>query len=125
MSTVAVGWSSTLGSAVSGSAARDDEFCRHRGPITSVAPLPGGRGAITGGYDSAVGVVDFRQTRIRLLGYHRHLVNSVAVDPTGRSAASCSSDYTICIWDLQREVPRHILRGHQDDVEGSAFIDAT
>jgi WD40 repeat protein len=98
-------------------------FPRHRGPVTCVAGIPGTPTAISSGYDSAVGYVDLAQRRVALLGYHRHLVNRVVVDPHGRAAASCSSDYTIGLWDLaERRLVRWLL-GHSDDVEDFAFVD--
>ena len=96
---------------------------RHRGPVTCVAGVPNARAAVTSGYDSAVGLFDFETGRAELLGYHRHLVNRITVNPQGTRAASSSSDYTICIWDLEARRPAQVLRGHSDDVEDFAFID--
>jgi len=102
---------------------RTDRFVRHRGPITCVAGIPGKPLAVTSGYDAAVGIADFEQGRIDLLGYHRHLVNRVVVNSSGSVAATCSSDYTIGLWDLDRRALLQVLRGHWDDVEDFAFID--
>src|SRR5580704_17153541 len=96
---------------------------RHRGPVTSVALLPGSRSAVTSGYDSAVGLFDFETGRAELLGYHGHLVNRVVVNEAGTKAASCSSDYSIHIWDLETRSRERILLGHSDDVEDFAFAD--
>lgn len=98
-------------------------FDRHRGPVTCVAGIPGRSAAISSGYDSAVGIIDFARGRIDLLGYHRHLVNRVVVNSSGTLAATCSSDYTVCLWDLKSLKPMKLLRGHWDDVEDFAFID--
>lgn len=98
-------------------------FHRHRGPITSVAAIPNQRAVVTGGYDSAVALFSFEERRVDLLGYHEHLVNSVIVDDSGRWAASCSSDYTIGLWDLEQRELIRILRGHADDVEAFVFVD--
>lgn len=100
-----------------------ESFTRHRGPITCVAGIPGTRAAVTSGYDSAVSFVDLAGGRIELLGYHGHLGNRIVVNPSGTRAASCSSDYTICLWDLSNRRPERVLRGHWDDVEDFAFID--
>lgn len=100
-----------------------ERFDRHRGPVTCVAGIPGTRAAVTAGYDSAVGYVDLEHGRIELLGYHRHLVNRIVVNEHGTRAASCSSDYTIMLWDLQTRRPQRTLRGHWDDVEDFAFVD--
>ncbi|MCG6863552.1 MAG: hypothetical protein LJE70_20180 [Chromatiaceae bacterium] len=65
-------------------------FDRHRGPVTCVAGIPGRCAAVSSGYDSALGILDFERGVIELLGYHRHLVNRVVVNPSGTLAASCS-----------------------------------
>ena len=77
------------------------------------------------GYDSAVSYVDIESGKIELMGYHDHLANRIVVNATGTRAASCSSDYTICLWDLEERRPIRVLRGHWDDVEDFVFIDAT
>ena len=100
-----------------------ERFDRHRGPVTCVAGIPGTHTAVTAGYDSAVGYVDLEQGQIELLGYHRHLVNRIVVNEHGTRAASCSSDYTIVLWDLETRRPLRTLRGHWDDVEDFAFVD--
>lgn len=99
------------------------EFTRHRGPVTCVAGIPDSRRAVSSGYDSAVGIIDLERSKIELLGYHRHLVNRVVVNPGGTVVATCSSDYTACLWDLESRAPIRVLRGHWDDVEDFAFID--
>lgn len=98
-----------------------DTFTRHRGPVTTVAGIPGADAAVSSGYDGAVGYVDLSRRTIELLGYHRHLVNRVAIDPTGKWAATPSSDYTIGLWDLDERALVRVLRGHADDVEDFAF----
>ncbi len=99
-----------------------ERFLRHRGPVTCVAGVPGTRFAVVVGYDSAVSRVDLDSGDTRLLGYHRHLCNRVVVNPSGTKAASSSSDYTVCIWDLQDLKPERLLRGHWDDVEDFTFV---
>ena len=79
--------------------------------------------AVTSAYDGAVARFHLLTGQVELLGYHRHLVNRLIVDPAGRRAASCSSDYTTCIWDLENGRPSRVLRGHSDDVEDFVFAD--
>ncbi|HZF09323.1 MAG TPA: WD40 repeat domain-containing protein [Thermoanaerobaculia bacterium] len=100
-------------------------FTRHRGPVTGVAMIPGSRQIVTSAYDGAVALFDTETGRVELLGYHLHLVNRVVVSDDGRRAASCSSDYTTCIWDLTTRRPERVLRGHSDDVEDFLFIGGT
>jgi WD40 repeat protein len=96
---------------------------RHRGPVTCVAAIPQTRKAVTSGYDGAVGIFDLDSGESGLLGYHHHLVNRIVVNQSGLKAASSSSDYTICIWDLSTRKPEILLQGHSDDVEDFAFVD--
>lgn len=99
-----------------------ERFVRHRGPVTCVAGIPGTDQVVTSGYDGAVAVYDLGTGDIELLGHHRHLVNRVVVDPTGRRAASASSDYTVILWDLEARRAERVLRGHADDVEDFVFV---
>src|SRR5271166_128435 len=98
-------------------------FSRHRGPVTSVAAIPGRPVAVSTAYDGAVAMFDLAAKTVDLLGYHRHLGNHVAVDSRGAFAASSSSDYDIYVWDLKLRSVRRVLRGHSDDVECFAFAD--
>lgn len=98
-------------------------FDRHRGPVTCVAGIPGQAAAVSSGYDSALALVDLDSGAIDLLGYHQHLINRVVVNTAGTLAASCSSDYTVCIWNLEKRQLLRTLNGHWDDVEDFAFID--
>jgi WD40 repeat protein len=100
-----------------------ETFTRHRGPVTCVAPLPGRAAAVTGAYDGAVALFDLDAVQVALLGYHRHLVNHVAVNAGGTLAASSSSDYDIYLWDIPGHRLTRVLRGHADDVECFAFAD--
>ena len=98
-------------------------FVRHRGPVTCVAGIPNRNAAVTSGYDSAVGYAEHDTGTVRLLGYHDHLANKITVNDAGTRAASCSSDYTIYIWNLETRQVERILKGHSDDVEDFVFVD--
>ncbi|MEG3152178.1 WD40 repeat domain-containing protein [Sphingomonas sp. ZT3P38] len=100
-----------------------DRFTRHRGPVTSVAAIPGRAAAVAAAYDGAVALFDLESGTVDLLGYHRHLANHVTVNAAGSMAASSSSDYDIHLWDLAAGQRQGILRGHSDDVECFAFVD--
>lgn len=102
---------------------REAVWGRHRGPITSVALVPGTSLAVTAGYDSAVALFDLRNGSVELLGYHDHLVNRVVVNADGTRAATCSSDYSVCIWDLASRTRERLLLAHSDDVEDFVFVD--
>ena len=99
------------------------EFVRHRGPITCVAGIPNSNAAVSSGYDGAVAYADLDASTLELLGYHDHLANKITVNQAGTRAASCSSDYTIYIWDLATRQLERILKGHSDDVEDFVFVD--
>jgi WD40 repeat protein len=98
-------------------------FVRHRGPVTCVAPIPHRQAAVTAAYDGAVGYVDLETRAFSLMGYHDHLANKVAVNAAGTKAASCSSDYSIYLWDLDSRERERVLLGHSDDVEDFTFVD--
>jgi WD40 repeat protein len=98
-------------------------WSRHRGPVTGVVLIPGTHRAVTSAYDSAVGLFDLDTGRVELLGYHDHLVNRIVVSNAGTKAASCSSDYSIHIWDLESRTRELVLLGHSDDVEDFVFVD--
>jgi len=101
----------------------DEQFDRHRGPVTCVTCVPNRDAAVTSGYDGAVGWVDLGTRRMDLMGYHDHLVNRVSVNAEGTKAASASSDYSIYIWDLASRTVERVLLGHSDDVEDFVFVD--
>ncbi|MES2058252.1 MAG: WD40 repeat domain-containing protein [Pseudomonadota bacterium] len=101
-----------------------ESFTRHRGPVTSVAAVPGRAAVVAAAYDGAVSLFDLDTGRVELLGYHRHLANHVTVNVAGTYAASSSSDYDIHIWDLHERLRVRVLRGHSDDVECFTFVDA-
>ena len=65
-----------------------DSFTRHRGPVTSVAAVPGRAAAVAVAYDGAVSLFDLAAGTAELLGYHRHLANHVTVNTEGSYAAS-------------------------------------
>ena len=98
-------------------------WSRHRGPVTGVVLIPGTRRAVTSAYDSAVGIFDLDTGRAELLGYHDHLVNCVVGNAEGTKVATCSSDYSIHVWDVASRSRERILLGHSDDVEDFAFVD--
>ncbi|MEO6454859.1 MAG: WD40 repeat domain-containing protein, partial [Ginsengibacter sp.] len=102
----------------------DRLFQCHRGPVTCAVEIPNSSSIITSGYDCAVAVFNRATRKAKLLGYHQHLVNKVAVNAGGTLAATASSDYNICIWDLRKEELYKVLRGHSDDVEDFVFIDS-
>lgn len=105
------------------SPANKTQFVRHRGPVTGVELIPGTQTAVTSAYDGAVALFDLATRQVELLGYHRHLVNRIVVDQQGHLAASCSSDYSVHLWDLQAGKYLGQLLGHSDDVEDFVFAE--
>ena len=79
---------------------------------------------LSSGYDGALALWNCETGEVRLLGYHRHLINRVVTDDAGRRAATCSSDHTIGLWNLDEMRLDKSLVGHSDDVEDFVFIDA-
>ncbi|MCA9151608.1 MAG: hypothetical protein KDA92_19985, partial [Planctomycetales bacterium] len=63
-------------------------YCRHRGPVTCVAGIPGQRAAVSSAYDGSIAYIDFATKEMTLLGYHDHLANRITVNAAGTLAAS-------------------------------------
>ncbi|MDH3380595.1 MAG: WD40 repeat domain-containing protein, partial [Gammaproteobacteria bacterium] len=98
------------------------KFIRHRGPVTCVAEVNNRNIAVTSGYDGAIGLFDLASGKVQLVGYHDHLANKITVNEAGTRAASSSSDYTVCIWDIEAKSLEQTLLGHNDDVEDFVFV---
>ncbi|WP_100374778.1 WD40 repeat domain-containing protein [Bacillus sp. FJAT-45037] len=96
---------------------------RHQGPVTSVLFNEDHKKFVTSGYDGKVGSFEFETGIFSILGRHDHLVNKVVSSPLVDLVASCSSDYTIKIWDLKEDKLVRTLLGHSDDVEDFVFVD--
>lgn len=97
-------------------------FTKHRGPVTSVVQVGKTEFVLTSAYDGAVAKFSLKDGKVKLMGYHNHLVNKIVVNIEGTMAASCSSDYTIKIWNLQTDHVEKVLIGHSDDVEDFVFV---
>lgn len=104
-------------------AQKEGLFTKHRGPVTGVMHIPNTNAVVTSAYDGAVGWFDTVSKEVKVLGYHNHLVNSIVVNDSGTKAASCSSDYTVKIWNLLTLELERVLYGHSDDVEAFVFVD--
>ena len=50
-------------------------------------------------------------------------MNCVVGNAEGTKVATCSSDYSIHVWDVASRSRERILLGHSDDVEDFAFVD--
>ncbi|UFJ43134.1 hypothetical protein LOK74_11970 [Brevibacillus humidisoli] len=100
----------------------NDTFNRHRGPVTCVAQIGQTDDVVTSAYDGAVAIFNVKSGDVQLLGYHDHLANRIIVNQEGTKAASCSSDYTIKIWNLATRRLERVLHGHSDDVEDFIFV---
>lgn len=99
----------------------NETILRHRGPVTSVVINEEISRVFTAGYDGAVGEFNFTTGEFKLLGVHNHLVNKVVSN--GKTLlATCSSDYSIIIWDVEKQQKKSTLLGHNDDVEDFVFI---
>ncbi|WP_026961914.1 WD40 repeat domain-containing protein [Alicyclobacillus herbarius] len=93
----------------------------HKGPITAVVVSHDDKYVYTAGYDKCIYEWDRKTLKSRLLGTHDHLVNGLCLSHNGRYLASCSSDYTINVYDLLENRLVRTFRGHADDVEAVTF----
>src|SRR5690606_5607040 len=59
--------------------------------------------------------------RAEMLG-HGAMVNSVAVSPDGRQLLSASWDYTVRLWDLEKQAELRVLDGHTASVNTVLFL---
>jgi WD40 repeat protein len=77
---------------------------------------------VSGGSDGVVASVDLLASGFRVLGRHDHPVNQVAVDLSGSLAASCSSDPSVAVWDLETGEQRWVRCDHRAPVDAVAFL---
>jgi RNA polymerase sigma factor (sigma-70 family) len=101
--------------------ARVRELLGHRGPVTSVVFLPGGRQALSSGHDSTLRLWDLDTGQeIHCFSGHTGEVNRVAITRDGRAAVSGSEDKTVRVWDLQTGKELQCFTGHTEGVIGVA-----
>jgi WD40 repeat protein len=55
------------------------------------------------------------------LAGHRHLVQSLAFSPDGKTLASAGTDQTVRVWELENRRERRCLRGHLHELRAVAF----
>ena len=53
---------------------------------------------------------------------HTGIINFLAFNHNGSLLASCSSDLSIKIWNLETFVAQKTLTGHEHEVSGCAFL---
>jgi WD40 repeat protein len=89
------------------------DLAGHGGPVRAVAYGPGGRTAVTGGFDHSLMVWDTAAegAAARLLA-HEGVVNDVGLTADGRAAVSVGDDGLLAVWDLAGRV---LLRGIRTD----------
>ncbi len=62
-----------------------------------------------------------RQSDLRTLSGHSHVIHGVALSPDGRLIASASADQTVKLWDTATGREVRTLRGHAKSVDRVAF----
>jgi len=83
------------------------------------------RFAVSGHQDSKIRIHDTTSWEVvRTLEGHTSDVRRLAISPNQRVLASCSDDYTVCLWDLESGKLLHqIKKQHDGYIMGLAFID--
>ncbi len=95
----------------------------HESTVSAVAFLPFGR-MVTGDEDGRIALwAPGGVTPVRVLEGHTKPIGAFAVSPDGKFLASASWDRTIRLWPLTGG-QAFVIRGHQQNVTGVAFIDA-
>jgi serine/threonine protein kinase len=106
----------------------------HTDLVDAVAFLPGGRRALSGGWDRMVRLWDLETGRQLLQFPHPAAVHCLAVTPDGRFALAAGGtrrpdegpeqpgDYAIHLWDLETGKMVRQFPGHRDKVTGLEFL---
>jgi len=95
----------------------------HSSSVNAVAFGPFGR-IITAGEDARIALwAPGGETPVRVLEGHTAPIVALAVSPDNKLIASASWDHTVRLWPLAGGKP-FVLEGHQQNVNGVAFIDA-
>jgi WD40 repeat protein len=99
--------------------------------VTSVRFSADGRRALSGSEDRTLRLWDLNSGQcLNVLSGHHHAVNAVAISPDGRFAVSGSGngftsaeedDFTLRLWDLERDRCLRVLSGHTEPVDGVAI----
>lgn len=98
---------------------------RHQGSVTGCAFVEFARGAqvLSWSTDGTLRLWDQNQGNLRTFtGHTGEVTGCVAVDEN--RAVSSSRDYTLRIWNLQREVLPRVLWGHEGEVLGVLAVDS-
>ncbi|MBN2304118.1 MAG: protein kinase [Anaerolineae bacterium] len=89
----------------------------HTGSVGTVAMIPDGTHAISGGDDGLLLVWDLTSGEmVQILTGHTDQVRSIAVTPDGTRAISGADDAAVIVWDLESGEALYTLTGHADDV---------
>ena len=93
----------------------------HDAAVNAVAFLPGNRAiSASDDFSAILWDLDTGTSQHRFIG-HRGKILHIAIDPTGRYAATSGWDGWIGIWDLQENAHVHWLRGHRGNVNATVF----
>ncbi len=91
----------------------------HSAPISGISSYSG-KFIITAGYDNRLILWD-DNFNVLATAEHEHLVNQAVFSPCGEYIASCSSDYSVRLWN-KRDLSEVIkFTAHEDDVEMVKF----
>jgi WD40 repeat protein len=93
----------------------------HKGWVTNVVFLPGGRQALSCSHDQTLRLWDLGSgDEIRVFSQHTGAVQDVAITRDGHYAVS-AGDKTVRLWDLQTGKELHCFTGHTEGVLGVAL----
>jgi serine/threonine protein kinase len=89
----------------------------HISHVRSVAFLPDGRRAVSGGIDRMLQLWDLETGRLLHQFRHGAGLVCVALTPDGRYALSAGEDAVIRVWDLEARIEARPLKGHEATIE--------
>jgi WD40 repeat protein len=97
-------------------------FDGHTEQVSSVAFLPDGRRAVSGGIDKVAILWDLETGKsIRTFEGHEDEIGTIAVSPDGKRLLTGSNDTTMILWDIETGELIRTFEGQGDEIQGVAI----
>ncbi|MEX1228952.1 MAG: WD40 repeat domain-containing protein [Planctomycetaceae bacterium] len=90
--------------------------------IAAMAESPDQRYLLVGDADGSTHWIDLRVSSVTKSQQNQAgRITAAEFSADGRSASTASGDYTVVLWDVASQSPRHTLRGHEQGVQAISF----